>query len=130
MRNSENNFRGNFSSSTLFNILLYSLLSSLCKHFDRTHVVLYVLRFFIFIVPFLQVVISTLPAQAGFVLPVSLLQVDSPPVIFDVVYKPAMTKLIEQVRELYIRSCHFENTGNTYLAQIFFSQIYFTMSRE
>ena len=44
-----------------------------------------------------QVVISTLPAQAGFTLPVSLLSADSPPVIFDVVYKPAMTKLIAQV---------------------------------
>ena len=44
-----------------------------------------------------QVVISTLPAQAGFTLPPHLLKIDTPPVIFDVVYKPARTKLIEQV---------------------------------
>ena len=45
----------------------------------------------------LQVVISTLPAQVGFTLPPQLLETASPPVIFDVVYKPAMTKLIAQV---------------------------------
>jgi shikimate 5-dehydrogenase len=42
-------------------------------------------------------VISTLPAQAGFTLPEELLQTDVKPVILDVVYKPARTKLIEQV---------------------------------
>jgi shikimate 5-dehydrogenase len=45
-----------------------------------------------------QVVISTLPAQAGFTLPLHLLETATPPVIFDVVYKPAMTKLIAQVQ--------------------------------
>ena len=45
-----------------------------------------------------QVVISTLPALAGFTLPKHLLETATPPVIFDVVYKPAMTKLIAQVQ--------------------------------
>jgi pentafunctional AROM polypeptide len=47
----------------------------------------------------LHVVISTLPGQAGFTLPIPLLQGATPPVILDAVYKPARTKLIEQAIE-------------------------------
>jgi pentafunctional AROM polypeptide len=43
-----------------------------------------------------QLVISTLPAQAGFTLPPRLLETAVKPVILDVVYKPARTQLIEQ----------------------------------
>ena len=43
-----------------------------------------------------QLVISTLPAQAGFTLPPRLLETAVKPVVLDVVYKPARTKLIEQ----------------------------------
>jgi shikimate 5-dehydrogenase len=44
----------------------------------------------------LHVVISTVPAQAGFTLPEQLLKTPTPPVILDVVYKPALTALIQQ----------------------------------
>jgi len=42
----------------------------------------------------IEVIISTLPAQANFTVPDSLLT--NKPIVFDVVYKPARTKLLDQ----------------------------------
>jgi pentafunctional AROM polypeptide len=62
----------------------------------------------------LQVVISTLPGQAGFTLPTDLLQGSTPPVILDAVYKPARTKLIEQAIE---HNCLFVQGATMLLEQ-------------
>ena len=56
-----------------------------------------------------QVVISTVPATANFTLPTSILK--QKPVILDVVYKPAKTLLVAQVRDRCFFSWRGLNVG-------------------